>query len=101
MPRLAARLIVLALLVPLSASDARAQTWYTWDGSSAGTPPDVVLDAPTTPDKDHTTFTITVHGFYLEDVVEQSGIYQRVIIPSPGSGAIATLGDVEATPRLA
>jgi hypothetical protein len=93
----AAWLLALAV-VGVARVDAQTVQWITWDGSPAGTPP--VVDLAPTSDKDSTTFTITLHGFYVQESYVGSVPYHRVIVPSPNDSVVIADFDPQSSPQL-
>lgn len=93
-------LIAMALWILPTVGRADTQ-WITGDASPPGTPPTIELLAPDTPDADVTEYRLTVHGFYVVEVIEGGNLYQRIVIPSPSLNDVPGLEvDSESSPFL-
>jgi len=76
-----------------ASAQSSASTWVPFDNFTPGTPATIQLD-PGKSNVNHTEYTVTIHGFWREDVVGDDGnTYQR--LDFPGLETMHTPGEPE------
>jgi hypothetical protein len=76
----------LGLCATFSVPTLAAPTWYALDSAPAGTPPTVVLLPTSSPSQTH--LDVTLHGFYVEPVVELGQTFMRLSLDGRNTGAM-------------